>query len=261
MTKENKGKKFDICLMNPPYDRSLHLKFLEKTIEIAEKVVSVQPNIFLKQFLYRQTSKFKDILKGKLEDIEIFDHKTSNKYFNLGHSINEIAIYVINNNTNKPIDIDKLGFETSIEHSVFDKILRKRDGKLGWENKNTKRHGKQTGFFVNLYTWHVGTNAYNTCINETSKFSRTVYFDNAEQVKNFKNSFNTKFMEFYVREIVWAGNGITDKCFMFDKETYNRPINDKYFFDFFDLSKEEQQYILNKVKSYLIQFYLNAPIE
>lgn len=34
---------FDICLMNPPYDRSLHLKFLEKTIEIAEKVVSVQP--------------------------------------------------------------------------------------------------------------------------------------------------------------------------------------------------------------------------
>ena len=29
--------------MNPPYDRSMHLKFLEKTIEIADNVVSIQP--------------------------------------------------------------------------------------------------------------------------------------------------------------------------------------------------------------------------
>ena len=36
-------KKFDICLMNPPYDRGLHLKFLEKVIDICDDVVTVQP--------------------------------------------------------------------------------------------------------------------------------------------------------------------------------------------------------------------------
>ena len=32
-------KKFDICLMNPPYDKTLHLKFLEKVIEFTDKVI------------------------------------------------------------------------------------------------------------------------------------------------------------------------------------------------------------------------------
>ena len=31
--------KFDVVLMNPPYDRNLHLKFLEKTIEISGKLL------------------------------------------------------------------------------------------------------------------------------------------------------------------------------------------------------------------------------
>ena len=28
--------KFDVVLINPPYDRSLHLQFLEKTINVAD---------------------------------------------------------------------------------------------------------------------------------------------------------------------------------------------------------------------------------
>ena len=36
-------KRFDICLMNPPYDRGLHLKFLEKVIECTNTVISIQP--------------------------------------------------------------------------------------------------------------------------------------------------------------------------------------------------------------------------
>ena len=57
-------------------------------------------------------------------------------------------------------------------------------------------------------------------------------------------------MEYYVREIVWAGAGITDKCFMLEKHYYNNPITDKTFFDFFELNKDEQEFILNKVKLY-----------
>ena len=35
--------KFDISIMNPPYDGSLHLKILEKVIPIADRVVNISP--------------------------------------------------------------------------------------------------------------------------------------------------------------------------------------------------------------------------
>lgn len=38
---------FSVCLMNPPYMRSLHLHFLEKAIQMAQDVVSIQPATFL----------------------------------------------------------------------------------------------------------------------------------------------------------------------------------------------------------------------
>src|SRR5574344_2463190 len=40
---KNKMPKFDVAIMNPPYDGNLHLKILEKVIPIAEKVVNVSP--------------------------------------------------------------------------------------------------------------------------------------------------------------------------------------------------------------------------
>ena len=43
----NNGKKFDVVLMNPPYDRGLHEKFLHKTLNISETVCSIQPANFL----------------------------------------------------------------------------------------------------------------------------------------------------------------------------------------------------------------------
>ena len=36
-------KRFSFCVMNPPYDRGLHLKFLEKVIDCTDTVISIQP--------------------------------------------------------------------------------------------------------------------------------------------------------------------------------------------------------------------------
>ena len=38
-----KNMKFDVVIMNPPYDGNLHLKILEKVIPIADKVVNISP--------------------------------------------------------------------------------------------------------------------------------------------------------------------------------------------------------------------------
>ena len=56
-------KKFDICLMNPPYSRNLHLKFLKKAIEVSDNVVSIQPANWIKPLQYRKptTEEINDI--------------------------------------------------------------------------------------------------------------------------------------------------------------------------------------------------------
>ena len=43
----NNGKKFDIILSNPPYSKGLGEKFLLKYIDIADKIISVQPLTWL----------------------------------------------------------------------------------------------------------------------------------------------------------------------------------------------------------------------
>ena len=45
--KENSGKKFDIVLMNPPYDNGLYKKFLNKILNISEKSVTIHPVDFI----------------------------------------------------------------------------------------------------------------------------------------------------------------------------------------------------------------------
>lgn len=65
--------------MNPPYNRSLHLKFLEKVIGIADNVVSIQPCEFiarthLKPTYKNQKEKYKNTIGKHLKDLEIVDN-------------------------------------------------------------------------------------------------------------------------------------------------------------------------------------------
>lgn len=39
----NKGMKFDICLMNPPYEKNMHLKFIRKILKIADNIINISP--------------------------------------------------------------------------------------------------------------------------------------------------------------------------------------------------------------------------
>ena len=64
--------------MNPPYDKGLHLKFLEKVINISDNVVSVQPiSAFQKSIAYK--TKLKEDIK--VSDIESIPVKEACIYF------------------------------------------------------------------------------------------------------------------------------------------------------------------------------------
>ena len=79
MVKDNKGNKFDICLMNPPYGSvggdTLHLKFVEKCLSIAKKQIVVMPFTFVTKMNNKPAQKYKDKFDKYLTYVEEFDSK------------------------------------------------------------------------------------------------------------------------------------------------------------------------------------------
>ena len=95
LEKKTGVKKFDICLMNPPYDRGLHLKFLEKVIECTDTVISIQPCEFiarthLKPTYKNQKEKYKDTIGKHLKNLEVLEDMP----FDAGIDTN-LGIYVL----------------------------------------------------------------------------------------------------------------------------------------------------------------------
>ena len=94
-----KGSHFSCCIMNPPYDKNLHLKFLEKTTNISDKVISIQPVRWLQDPFAndkRSTLKSFKSIAEKINDIEVFSNIESNANFDIA-IYSDLGIYTIDN--------------------------------------------------------------------------------------------------------------------------------------------------------------------
>lgn len=92
--------------MNPPYSGSLHLKFLEKTIDIADNVVSVQPATFLintRNFgkAVSEYIPFKNKIEGHVKSCEI---DNMNNEFKIGNKMPITIIHIDNKHNYDKID-------------------------------------------------------------------------------------------------------------------------------------------------------------
>ena len=96
LNKDNNNKPLDVILMNPPFSRDLHLKFLEKAIEISDNVVSVQPADWLFKNKYES-------IKKDISDVELISGDYFRKIF--GIQSNKGGIFVLNTGG---FDIDSL---------------------------------------------------------------------------------------------------------------------------------------------------------
>ena len=118
--KENNVKKFDIVLMNPPYDKDLHLKFLEKCIEISNNVISIQPATFLvnlrKDSKLKHYNKFKEKIDKHVKFISIENY---NDIFKTGLFVPYMIINIDNNKTYDEIEFDSCGYKKYVK-SIYD---------------------------------------------------------------------------------------------------------------------------------------------
>ena len=260
--------KFDVAIMNPPYDKNLHLKIIEAVIPIAEKVVNISPcTWFAKHNRWKSTfTKYNASIVGKPCNISYIEHRQANDVFNLGNQIERLAITLYDNTNATKIDLLKEEF-SDIEFSIFNKVLSHRTGKLIWRNginivepRNTTLQYTQP---VNI--WHGGTNCYDAALGVSQQHRRgkiqfQAQFATQQELDNFRISMKTKFMNWYYHNIVIPADNKLHMS-MFVMQDYTQPWDDKRFCEYFGITgyisdtdaepNSEWEIILNTMKEYV----------
>ena len=145
--KMNNGKKFDVILMNPPYAKGLGDKFLEKTLELADKNITIQPIMWL--FGKKQNKRIINKIKYVYCDITIVNPKDFDAGFLSKISINYIDytkdkdIILYNELNNKKYNYENI---EDISELSLDELLNKFDNivKSLYENDNLQNHSYST---------------------------------------------------------------------------------------------------------------------
>ena len=111
--------KFDICLMNPPYGSvggdTIHLKFVDKCLDIAKYQVTVMPFTFVNKIYHKPAKKYKEKFSPYLSEVEEVDSKCF-----IGTAMPNVAIYVFGDETQN-IDIKYINSQNETLTSLLDK--------------------------------------------------------------------------------------------------------------------------------------------
>lgn len=233
----NNGKRFSVCIQNPPYNRDLHLKFLEKAIEIADNVVNISPHDWLtNKFVKTEKSKFRRDFREKyskyVEDLEIISPEDFNKYFGTSNWFG-VAIGVFKENA-KGIDPDKF----LNNDPLLNKIINKMHTLPSLRSKFTRRIDNEL-FFPVRRTSHGYLNYVERDYTKI-KSKAGILFNSKNEVKNFIDSFDIWLYK-YLENSEWSGSENSASVpYLGD---YTKPWTNERLYRLFNITKEEQKII------------------
>jgi len=245
----NNGNKFDVVLMNPPYDKNLHLKFLEKTIEISKNVVSIQPADWLFKNKYES-------LKKDISDVELISGDDFRKIF--GIQSNKGGIFVLNTGG---FDIDSLRPKFPINKIVENTTKTFKDvNVLNYDEKGifvplklmTSEWDKNKDFIVDKLGILVdGKTADGTYYKEKRNRNKNrpcggIYFDTLEEAQNFVNYTKT---DFFVKLVNFTHVSSRYLLKQYPFLNYKEKWTDEKLYKVFNLTDEEIQ----QIKNYTLQ--------
>ena len=266
-----KGSRFSCCIMNPPYDKNLHLKFLEKTTNISDKVISIQPVRWLQDPFAndkRSTLKSFKSIAEKINDIEVFSNIESNANFDIA-IYSDLGIYTIDNTNTIKIDYNNFWKtnKTKEELSIIEKVcLSNKTEKLSELLEGNKKDGIRVPIGLIggnrgslpvykdiIYTINgkVGDKDWTECKNmggyEKSKGSAlpaSIKFNSIEEAENFWKSYkNLKFFK-VLCDITIQQQHIQPQVLPF-LNNYKHKITDEEMYKLFNLTDKEIEYIKN----------------
>lgn len=261
--------KFDVAIMNPPYDGNLHLKILEKVISVADKVVNISPIRWLQDPLakYKKNSdynKFENSISKKIDDIEIVNGITATNLFGADF-VSDLAIYTLSTG--------EFDYKCFNNNSIVDKVVTDKCKKLinvleykkqdGWRvrvqemkpipnniDKNTIGYKTMKYFLTHSKLSWVYKDGYqnnihwskNTLSNGTGRktftnkdiLSESIKFDTEIEAKNFENSTKTMFYKYIFSTMKIDSH--TPFKFLPYMPDYTQPWTDKRFCEYFGIT-------------------------
>lgn len=158
---EENNMKFDVCIMNPPYNDTLHLQILKKVLSFCDKIVNISPYTWAAK-RNRWKTTFKKYLHTELVHptlCEILSHRQSNDVFDLGNQIENLCISVYDRHAVNKLDLLKFNFSNT-EYSLYKKVLDDKPNKLVWRNGvnivTPEYHDNTKTFICPVNIWHGG---------------------------------------------------------------------------------------------------------
>ena len=249
--------KFDVAIMNPPYDKNLHLKILEKVIPIADKVVNISPIGYALDWLVfynlKSTPNFKTkqyILKH-IASCELLTATQANDMFKIG-SFEKLAITTYDGKEHD-IGMKLYLVDTRKCKSVFEKVILSI---VSGKYDNLAAHIQ-----ISTIHGHPGCKDEFDIVTSQYKLVEHLRPKNMSEFDfiNWHRSCNTKFMK-YCNLLTRQGQHLSPG-FLPYMQDYTQPWTDKRFCDYFDITGyisdteaepgSEWEIILNTMKEYV----------
>lgn len=252
---EKMGKKFDTVIMNPPYDRNLHLKILEAVIPHAEKVINISPVRWLQDpfapYLTRSDyCKFENSVSKYIKDLEVIPAKNASQIFQEASFTMNLGIYTCDSEG---------GWNYRHDDPLVNKIVRKTM-ENSWSNFSWQDYYAGNipvkAFKLNVAPIHSKDSKYpimcqtyeDQCKTQPAKKRSDgnggmghngghFEFDTEEERKNFYDCYNTAFMQWYIRLWKFDVHVVGYKLpYLGD---YTTPWTNEKFKAYFELTDEE----------------------
>ena len=263
--------KFDVAIMNPPYDGNLHLKILEAVIPVANKVVNISPaNQFfaakrlLKEYPLIQKSK---VLKNNIVNIELIAAHIASNIFNAAfagplmiltydanckQSLNYMDYNVIPYNLRSVFDKTIRACNDKIVPNLYDEIIKNTNKKFILPCPEVHGHQGQADWA------EITSSDYARALKAKQRWNWHLSFDTEVERKNCYDAWHTRFHQF-IHRLIKADNFNYYGALPWLQD-YTQPWTDKRFCEYFGITgyiddehavpNSEWEIILNTMKEY-----------
>ena len=242
---------FDHIIMNPPYDKNLHLKILQEAMKHSNDIVNLSPIRWLQDPLaeYKQGTDFKryEDIRKIVASIEEVSGEEAIKLFGAAF-YSSLGIYHIDG---KEHDAFRYEFNPLIYKITNFPCKHFTYGKP--EDKPYKMVLPATHGHLGKYDWaEITSKEWDVAKNVKASSETNGYvimsFDTEAEMKNFYDSLFLKLYKWLVKNIKTTAATAQYIKFVPVLPTYIHPWTDEMLYEYFDLTEDEIKEIEKSIK-------------